>query len=244
MLNVQLAVGQLDSLNITITELPLGEESHENSVECEEAREKARVDMQSGFLSIERFMGLTFNKVDFEFEDFYTNYLIVNYKIDRVVTGCVKWFDENCYFDEMNKAIFKKHGLSNDELNNAAKTEYEQFKLLDNAERKRYIDFDYVYFWVDERATYETEIKYLQDKIRANVDFKKFNFSKFNLKGFYTEVVIDELGNVMNCKVVSANFPHDADQAIQKAVKEIGGWKAATLYGSKVKSRTGFSFTF
>lgn len=245
MLNVQLAVGQLDSLNITITELPLEEESHGNSVECEEAREKARADMKSGFFSVERFMGLTFKKVDFEFEDFYTNYLIANYKIDRVITGCVRCFDENCYFDEMYEAISEKYGLSFlKEIDSLARQEYEKFKTLNSKSKEKYIDFSYVYQIVDVRAIYTSGQEDFNKKLRSKIDFKKFDFKGFQHKGFHMEIIVNELGDVVECRVVTQYFPVEANFEISKAVKEIGGWKPADLYGSKVKSRTGISFIF
>lgn len=241
----QLAIGQSDTLDITITEIfSEDDESPEFLEECEKERQRATQDIQNGVLKVENYIGLTFEKRDFDFEDFYSNYLISRYRIERKTTGCTSGPGRTCFFDEMNRAIVKKHGLTPDSLYNFAKREYNVFKTLDDEGRKRYIDFDYIYWKVDDRASYEADTKHLQEKLRAKVDFKKFDFSKFGLKGFHTEVVIDEMGHVISCEVVSRNFPPDANDAIQKAVKEIGGWKPAKLYGSKVKSRTGFSFLF
>jgi hypothetical protein len=243
--SVQVAICQSDVLkNVTTTEIPIGtEKSPEEVTECNEERQRAIEDIKAGILKVENYLGLSFEKKDFKFEEFYSNYLISKYRIEQRMTGCMSDPGRICYFEEMNTAIVEKHGLTVDELKNAAKTEYEQFKLLDNEGRKKYIDFSYVYFWVDERAKSENT-KQLQDKLIAKVNFKNFDFSKYNLKGFHAEVVIDEMGNVVSCRVVSKNFPSDANEAVQKAIKEIGGWESATLYGSKVKSKTGFSFIF
>jgi hypothetical protein len=242
---VQFAICQSDTLGITITEIPLGaDESPEYVRACNEERMAAIEDIRAGILKVENYIGLTFEKKDFGFEDFYTNYLISKYGIEQVTTGCMSARSRICYFEEMNKAIAEMHGLTLDKLRNAAKEEYEKFKLLDVEGRKKYINFSYIYWKVDEGASYEADVKHLQDRLRAKVDFKKFDFSKFTLNGFHTEVVIDESGNVVSCRVVSKNFPSNANEAVQEAVKEIGGWKPAVLYGSRVKSRTRFSFLF
>lgn len=243
--HVQFAICQSDTLGVTITEIPLGaDESPEYVKACNEGRLAAIEDIRAGILKVENYGGLSFEKKDFRFEDFYTNYLISKYGIEQVMTGCMSARSRICYFEEMNKAIAEVHGLTLDKLRNAAKEGYEKFKLLDVEGRKKYINFSYIYWKVDERASYAADAKHLQDRLRTKVDFKKFDFSKFTLKGFHAEVVIDEVGNVVSCKVVSRNFPFEANELIQKAVKEIGGWRPALLYGSPVKSRTSFDFLF
>jgi hypothetical protein len=244
--NVQLAICQSDTLQITITEIPLGaDESPEYVTACNEERQRAIKDIQAEILKVENYIGLTFEKKDFGFEDFYINYLIANYRIEQQLTGCTSARSLTCYFDEMDKAINEKYGLSFlKNLRGAAQEEYEKFKLFDNEGKKKCIDFAYVYRKVDERASYLTGLKDIQIKLKERIDFKKFNFSNYKLKGFHTEVVVDEVGNVVSCRVMSRNFPADANEAIQKAVKEIGGWKPAKLYGSPVKSRSSFDFLF
>lgn len=243
--------GQSDSLGFVVFEEPITEDEEVglNNKWCDDERQKAITDIQSGVLAIENYIGLTFEQKneqqDFEFEQFYTNYLIVTYKIERVLTGCTSSSSRNCYFNEMNKAINEKYGLFFlKNIKNIAKEEYRRFKLLDNEGRKKYINPAYAYQAVDAKAEYSSGREDFKENLRERIDLKKFDFSNYKLKGFHAELIIDEAGNVIECRVVSKNFPLDANAEIEKAVKEIGVWKPAILYGAKVKSKTGFSFIF
>jgi hypothetical protein len=235
---VQFAICQSDTLGITITEIPLGaDESPEYVRACNEERMAAIEDIRAGILKVENYIGLTFEKKDFGFEDFYTNYLISKYGIEQVTTGCMSARSRICYFEEMNKAIAEMHGLTLDKLRNAAKQEYEKFKLLDAEVVKRYIDFNYVYEEVD-MITYDPAgQKHFTKQLKSKIDLKKLRLHGYKLKDVYLEVVVDEAGDIVDCKIISMNFPSEVNVEIENAVKKIGGWKPAELYGLKVKSR-------
>jgi hypothetical protein len=239
-----MAFSQPGETELIIFESPEGSNVLD-SIACNAEKQRAIQDIQAGRLVIEFYGGLTFESRDFDFETFYSNYLIARYKIERVITGCTTDREMKCYFDEMNKAITVKHGISFlQEIKGMAQQEYAKFKSLNTQERTAYIDFDYVYRQVDQRANYVAGLSDLQKKLRERVDFKKFDFSGYELKGFFMEIIVDEYDSVIACNVVSKNFPPAANQALQEAVKEIEGWKAATLYNANVKSITGFSFLF
>lgn len=241
------AFGQSDSLLVTVVEeIDVRENESEMYLQaCEAEREAARKDVFAGKLVVEYYIGLTTVQRDFQFDDFLRNYLIAGYGIEQRTTGCTTGRGTRCYFEEMDKAISEKFGESFlDTVRDHALEEYKTFNTLDAQRKKKYIDFNYVYFWVDQPAAYEAGIEDLQSRVKRKVDFKKFDLSGYKLKGFYAELVISETGIVTDCTVMSKNFPLDAAEAVREAVVGTGGWKPATLYSSNVKSRTGFSVKF
>lgn len=241
-----LAFGQSDSLNVTTVETEEREDKFEKYLRaCEAEREAARKDILVGNLVMEYYMGVTTVKRDFEFDGFFRNYLIAGYGIEQRTTGCLTGRATRCYFDEMNKALSEKYGESFlDTVRDHAVKEYETFNTLDAQDKKKYIDFNYVYFWVDQPATYEAGIEDLQNRIKEKIDFKRFDLSGYKLKGFHAELVISEAGIVTDCTIASRNFPVDAAEAVRKILVGTGGWKPAVLYDSHVKSKTGFSVKF
>lgn len=241
------AFGQSDSLLVTVVEeIDVREDESEMYLQaCEAEREAARKDVLAGKLVVEYYIGLTTVQRDFQFDDFLRNYLIASYGIEQRTTGCTTGRATRCYFEEMDKAISEKFGESFlDTVRDHALEEYKTFNTLDAQRKKKYIDFNYVYFWVDQPATYETGIEDLQNRVKRKVDFKKFDLSGYKLKGFYAELVISEAGIVTDCTIASRNFPWAAAEAVRETVVGTGGWKPAVLYGSNVKSRTGFSVIF
>lgn len=240
------AFGQSDSLNVTIVEAEERKDKSERYLQaCEAEREAARKDILAGKLVVEYYMGVTIAKRDFEFDDFFRNYLIAAYGIEQRTTGCLTSRATRYYFDEMNKAISEKYGESFlDTVRDHAQQEYKMFNTLNAQGKKKYIDFSYVYFWVDQPATYEAGIEDLQNMIKEKIDFKRFDLSGYKLKGFHTELVISEAGIVTDCTIASRNFPVNAAEAVRKILVGTGGWKPAILYDSHVKSKTGFSVKF
>lgn len=241
------AFGQSDSLLVTVVEeIDVREDESEMYLQaCEAEREAARKDILAGKLVVEYYIGLTTVKRDFQFHNFLRNYLIAGYGIEQRTTGCTTGRATRCYFEEMDGAISEKYGESFlDTVRDHALEKYKTFNTLDAQHKKKYIDFNYVYFWVDQPAAYEAGIEDLQNRVKRKVDFNKFDLSHYKLPGFYAELVISETGIVTDCTVMSKNFPLDAAEAVREAVVGTGGWKPATLYSSNVKSRTGFSVKF
>ncbi|HMV10138.1 MAG TPA: hypothetical protein PK325_08665 [Cyclobacteriaceae bacterium] len=241
------AFGQSDSLNVTVVEeIDVREDKSGKYLQaCEAERQAARKDILAGKLTVEYYEGITIAKRNFEFDGFYRNYLIARYGIEQRTTGCMTGRATSCYFEEMDRAISEKYGESFlDTVRDHALEEYKTFNTLDAQRKKKYIDFNYVYFWVDQPAAYETGIEDLQNRVKRKIDFNKFDLSGYKLKGFHAELVISEAGIVTDCTIASKKFPLDAAKAVREAVVGTGGWKPAVLYGSNVKSRTGFSVIF
>lgn len=230
---VNLASAQYDSLDWRAFEGP-----DRLFKSCDDARGVAVLDSQSGFLAVEGYHRIGFVQNDFVPESFYTNYLFHKYKIKRFMRACRRSDYEECYFDEMKKIITEKYSWpSFQTLDILVKQEYEKFKLLDAEVVKRYIDFNYVYEEVDMITCDPAGQKHFTKQLKSKIDLKKLRLHGYKLKDVYLEVVVDEAGDIVDCKIISMNFPSEVNVEIENAVKKIGGWKPAELYGLKVKSR-------
>jgi len=203
---------------------------------CEQAIKQAQTDADAGILrSISHGMLISTRSVDFN--SFYQNYLIAKYRIESYDAGCIVMPHDECYSDEMNRIIAGKFGIDFfDRVEAEAENEFEKFKTLKNEERKRYIDFSYVYSHTDTRSEYAKGYKELNKEIRRRIDFSTLDFSPYPFKGIVVHLVIGQKGDVEKCRVSSINFPRTIATRIEREIMDIGNWTPATLYGHAVTS--------
>jgi len=196
---------------------------------CNKAIAQANEDGKSNIFKISR--GPIFGD---EYERFYRNYMVTKFGIEVVGKGCLVYDFEECYNDQMHKLIrtkYKDNFLI--ETEEEIKEEFEIFKTLDHEQRKKYIDFNFTYKIVDQKADFILGRESLIKELHNRVDFSKIDFSG---KTFGLFLVIGRGGTVDKCEVISKNFPRAEAEKIENAIKGLGSWTPARLYGFDVKS--------
>lgn len=203
---------------------------------CEDGRRQAQADASAGILRYVTYGDLANPYLS---GDFYGNFLQARYGIEMVQWGCLVNRFIVCYAEEMEKIITKKYGkqLYEEEYIEA---EYIKFRALNKADKKSYIDFNHIYFRVDERAVCPYDLKEFCEEALKKLDLRllppDFDDDKIEM-----DLVVDEQGRVVDYEE-TPELPADFAEMVLSELQRKGAWKPGELYGYKVKSWYWLSF--
>ena len=143
---------------------------------CEAERQAARKDILAGKLTVEYYEGITIAKRNFEFDKFYRNYLIATMELNG---GQPIAWPAGPRFTILRKWMgpFRKYGESFlDTVRDHALEEYKTFNTLDAQRKKKYIDFNYVYFGlINQQRT--NQHRTCKTGSKRKIDFNKLDLS-------------------------------------------------------------------
>ena len=177
---------------------------------CEKGEELAIRDYKLGVYKIFNFGLPVMSEIEWDYSDFYKEYLMDNYNIQSKHLGCVMYETAVCYSNKMKDLIENKNGDDYFEKIN------KEAKVLYNSYIQGKIDREFVFKFADTMPEFVGGKDSLLSFLRKNIKYPKTIGS---YKGtVYCQFIIEKDGSISNIEIIKGleeNFDNESIRVIQ-----------------------------